>query len=98
MRAAIGAVTPIGSPRPELPASVHAVEAERTAGHYLVPRLRRQRPEPVADHRRRSRDAGAPPRHLLGAPPPATPARAGRGSSPALPERSRPDADNRWPT
>src|ERR1700693_648840 len=55
MRAAIGAVTPIGSPRPELPASFKAVEAERTAGHYLVPRLRRQRPEPVADHRRRSR-------------------------------------------
>src|SRR5579862_273704 len=36
--------------------SVHAVKAESATGHHLVLRLRRQRPEPVADHLRCTRE------------------------------------------
>src|SRR5438445_13618259 len=36
--------------------SIHAVKAERAAGHDLLPRLRRQWPEPLAHHLRRARE------------------------------------------
>ena len=42
-------------PRPGSPL-LQSVEPDRDAGHYLVPRLGGQRPEPLADHLRRARE------------------------------------------
>jgi hypothetical protein len=36
--------------------SLQGVKPHRTAGYHLVPRLEGQRPEPLADHLRRSRE------------------------------------------